>query len=105
MQSISGLHFELAPALVTIIINYLTGTNLMWRLIFLGLSIYLLFTVFKRLSAGSKNDNGNTKKGASVKEPEIENMVQCATCAVHLPRSEAFLVNGDFYCSKSHIPK
>ncbi len=35
----------------------------------------------------------------------IEDMVQCATCAVHLPRSEAFLVGGIFYCSQSHIKK
>ena len=77
----------------------------MWRLIFLGLSIYLLFTAFKRLSSGSNNDDGLIKKDTPTKEPEVENMVQCASCAVHLPRSEAFLVNGDFYCSKAHIPK
>ena len=35
----------------------------------------------------------------------IEDMVQCATCAVHLPRSEAFLVGGIFYCSQSHIKR
>ncbi|MDO9389210.1 MAG: PP0621 family protein [Methylotenera sp.] len=37
-------------------------------------------------------------------DTEAENMVQCATCKVHLPRSEAFLVNSNFYCSKAHIP-
>jgi uncharacterized protein len=77
----------------------------MWRLIFLGLIIYLLFVAFKRSNAGTKNDDKNFKKESPAKEQEIENMVQCASCAVHLPRSEAFLVNGDFYCSKAHLPK
>jgi uncharacterized protein len=77
----------------------------MWRLIFLGLGIYLLLNIFKRSSVASKNDDGAIKKEAPIKEQEVENMVQCASCAVHLPRSEAFLVNGDFYCSKAHIPK
>ncbi|MES1987118.1 MAG: PP0621 family protein [Pseudomonadota bacterium] len=77
----------------------------MWRLIFLGLIIYLLFIAYKRSNTGVKNNDKNIKKDTPAKEPEIENMVQCAACAVHLPRSEAFLVNGDFYCSKAHIPK
>jgi uncharacterized protein len=77
----------------------------MWRLIFFGLIIYLLIVAFKRSSIGTKNDDKNIKKDSPAKEQEIENMVQCASCAVHLPRSEAFLVNGDFYCCKAHIPK
>ena len=77
----------------------------MWRLIFLGLIIYLLVVAFKRINTDIKNEDKNIKKDTPVKEQEIESMVQCASCAVHLPRSEAFLVNGDFYCSKAHIPK
>lgn len=77
----------------------------MWRFIFLALIIYLLVVVFKRSNTGKKNDEKNIKKDDPVKEQEIESMVQCASCAVHLPRSEAFLVNGNFYCSKTHIPK
>ena len=77
----------------------------MWRLIFLGVIIYLLIVAFKRSKAGTNIDDKNIKKDTPAKEQEIENMVQCASCAVHLPRSEAFLVNGDFYCSKAHLPK
>ncbi|MDO9204866.1 PP0621 family protein [Methylotenera sp.] len=77
----------------------------MWRLIFLGLIIYLLIVFFKRSTIGAKNDNKNVKKDVPASEKEIEAMVKCATCEVHLPRSEAYLVNGDFYCSKLHIPK
>ena len=77
----------------------------MWRLIFLGLTIYLLVIAFKRINTGIKHDDKNIRKDTAAKEQEIESMVQCASCLVHLPRSEAFLVNGDFYCSKAHIPK
>jgi len=73
----------------------------MWRLIFLGLIIYLLIVAFKRNNVGTRNSNKNVPP----KEQEIESMVQCTSCAVHLPRSEAFLVKGKFYCSKAHIPK
>ncbi|MDP1767072.1 MAG: PP0621 family protein [Methylotenera sp.] len=77
----------------------------MWRLIFLGIIIYLLIVIFKRNAISAKNEGKNIKKEPAASKKEIETMVKCATCEVHLPRSEAYLVNGEFYCSKLHIPK
>jgi len=34
-----------------------------------------------------------------------ENMVACAHCRVHLPRSEALVQEGKFYCSTAHLPR
>ena len=31
-----------------------------------------------------------------------EDMVQCAQCGVHLPRSESITAQGKFYCSAEH---
>ena len=31
-----------------------------------------------------------------------EDMVQCARCGVHLPRSESITTQGRFYCSQDH---
>jgi uncharacterized protein len=31
-----------------------------------------------------------------------EEMVRCAQCNVHLPKSEAILAGGNFYCSDAH---
>lgn len=31
-----------------------------------------------------------------------EDMVQCARCGVHLPRSESITTQGRFYCSPDH---
>ena len=73
----------------------------MWRLIFLGLIIWLAIYIFKRVM----NQKNSTQDHAPAPgENEAENMVQCKTCNVHLPKSEAFLVDGSFYCCKAHIP-
>lgn len=31
-----------------------------------------------------------------------EEMVRCAQCSVHLPKSEAIMAGGNFYCSDAH---
>lgn len=33
---------------------------------------------------------------------KIEDMVRCAHCGVHLPRSEGVLADGKYYCSAEH---
>lgn len=73
----------------------------MSRLIFLGVIIWLAYVVYKRGFGQSKPPMRN--ENDSAKTRDSEDMVQCAHCAVHLPRSEAFLVNGQLYCSKDHI--
>lgn len=93
---------------------------MMWRLIFLGVVIWLVIYFVKRNFGSSnfpknstdkhaetetKNHTENDIENEGIENDRIENMVQCKKCAVHLPRSEAFLVDGDFYCSKAHIQK
>jgi uncharacterized protein len=82
----------------------------MWRLIFLGLVIWLVVYWVKRHIRSSNKPNATDAQSQSEtasndSSEQVEDMVQCAHCAVHLPRSEAFLVNGKIYCSKNHIPK
>jgi len=74
----------------------------MWKLIFLGLIIWLAVYIIKRAIGPAAKHLEHTNAREGEKEP-IENMVECSTCHVHLPRSEAFLVNGSFYCSQAHI--
>lgn len=73
----------------------------MWKLIFLALTIW--FTVFLVKRIVKSNQNRPSDNTHSQEDNNIENMVQCNTCHVHLPRSEAYLVNGKYYCSKTHI--
>ena len=77
----------------------------MWKLIFLGLLIWLAIYIMKRAikPAAKHEDPTNDPESAKQHQEPVENMVQCTTCHVHLPRSEAFLVNGNFYCSRAHI--
>jgi uncharacterized protein len=75
----------------------------MSRLIFLGVIIWLAYVVYKRGFGQNKPPMRNDSDPA--KTHDAEDMVQCVHCAVHLPRSEAFLVNGHLYCSKDHIQK
>ncbi len=73
----------------------------MTKLILLGLVIWLAFYILKRWL---KQTNARPSNKPESSDSEGEDMVQCATCKVHLPRSEAFLVNSNFYCCKAHIP-
>lgn len=34
--------------------------------------------------------------------PEVEKMVRCAQCGVHLPQSESLAVEGRFFCCAAH---
>ncbi len=36
------------------------------------------------------------------REPEVEDMVRCHVCGVNLPRSEAILSRGRYYCGEEH---
>lgn len=44
-------------------------------------------------------------EGGAEKAPPAaaENMVQCARCGVHLPRSESITTQGRSYCSPEHL--
>jgi formylmethanofuran dehydrogenase subunit E len=72
----------------------------MWKLIFWGIVIWLIIKLTKYALKANQNNSPEVK---SSEEANIENMVECDQCHVHLPRSEAFLVNGKFYCTKAHI--
>jgi uncharacterized protein YpmS len=76
----------------------------MWKLIFLVLIVWLAITIVKRMLANSDTTKPNsTATGNDNSHQHAESMVQCSACQVHLPRSEAFLVEGKFYCSQAHI--
>lgn len=36
------------------------------------------------------------------REAQVEDMVRCHVCGVNLPRSEAILSRGRFYCGEEH---
>ena len=65
-------------------------------LLILGLFVaYWIFKAYKRkISRGPKpQGNGNG---------EAEDMVRCAQCGVHMPRSESLMSGQSFYCTPEH---
>lgn len=54
------------------------------------LVIYLLVRSFRR--------NAISGKGSQ----SVEDMVRCAHCGVHIPKSESILSGDQFYCSIEH---
>ena len=46
-----------------------------------------------------KNSRGD---GAKPTERQAEDMVRCRVCGVNLPRSEAILSKGQYYCCDEH---
>ncbi len=65
----------------------------MSRLLFLLAVIAVVYWLFKTYRKQSPKQDVTTAS---------EDMVRCAQCGVHLPKSEAVLANGNFYCTDAH---
>lgn len=66
------------------------------KLLFL---IVLGFVIYLVIKSYSRSQNARSSSSAP-RGPE--DMVKCAHCGVNLPRSEAILTQGKFYCSREH---
>jgi uncharacterized protein len=51
--------------------------------------------IIKSYARSQNNRSAPTVRGS-------EDMVKCAHCGVNLPRSEAILTKGKFFCSQEH---
>lgn len=75
----------------------------MVKIILLAIAIWLVISVLKSYRKNLEASSGDTPKQADKTTIKSENMVQCAYCGVHLPTSDGFLVDGQYYCSEAHI--
>ncbi len=55
----------------------------------------VLWLMFGRRGRGSSRARTSARRGP-------EDMLTCAHCGVHLPRSEALVAGGHAYCSAAH---
>jgi len=69
----------------------------MAKIILLVLGLLLVYWLLKGYRR--RVDRAGPKAPPAV---DAENMVQCAQCGVHLPRSESITTQGSFYCSAEH---
>jgi len=47
--------------------------------------------------------SGKPAAGSGSSQSVVEDMVRCAHCGVHLPRSESYASNNEFFCSEEHL--
>jgi uncharacterized protein len=67
------------------------------KLLLILAALLLVYVAVKAFQRGSRRSPGPSAGGRSV-----EDMVRCARCGVHLPRSESLLSGGEFFCSEEH---
>lgn len=70
----------------------------MAKILFIVAVTLLLVLWFK--SMGRRKRDGGGKPDAKARG--AEDMVRCQVCGVNLPRSEALMSRGRFYCSEEH---
>lgn len=66
----------------------------MGKILLLAIGVWLLITVIKRY--GQNMQNPSSQPGSP------EDMVQCAYCNVHLPKSDGLLIGNQYYCCEAH---
>lgn len=75
----------------------------MWRIIFLAILVWVVIALVKKVlkhdDAGARLDQSSDQNESTLKD-----IVKCEQCEVHVLKSEAFSINGQFYCSKAHLP-
>ncbi|MBU0594554.1 MAG: PP0621 family protein [Pseudomonadota bacterium] len=69
----------------------------MIKILLLAVGVWLIFTLLKKYGRSLEKD----EEAAAPSQIE-EDMVRCEQCGVHLPRSEAILSGGDFFCCDEH---
>lgn len=70
----------------------------MGKLLLILAALVLVYVVVKAYQGGARRRGGPP----SQRDRAAEDMVRCARCGVHLPRSESLMSGGEFFCSDEH---
>ena len=65
----------------------------MSRLLFLLAVVVLVYLLLKSFRRQTPRQDASAP---------VEDMVRCAQCGVHMPKSESILAGGNYYCSDAH---
>jgi len=74
---------------------------------FLAALVLIVIALVKRVINPTKpHSEAHTEKSDAINQAETasRDIVKCEQCEVHILKSEAFSVNGQYYCSKAHLP-
>lgn len=69
----------------------------MIKILLLAVVVWLVYSLLKKYARSVEKD-----EMATPSSPIEEDMVRCAQCGVHLPKSESILARGEYYCSDEH---
>lgn len=69
----------------------------MSRVLFVLAVVAIVYLLIKSRHAGHSRTAPPRER-----PPAAEDMVRCVQCGVHLPRSEAIMAGGKFYCCEAH---
>jgi len=79
------------------------GKLLIWVIIILA--IMMIARIASARAAHKRHSATQPPPRAPARRPggqPVESMVRCAHCGIHLPRSEAVLLEGKVWCSRDH---
>lgn len=64
------------------------------KILLLGIALWLILTLLKQYR--------RSLDAPKPQPPESQDMVRCAVCGVHLPKSESIQQKGEYYCCTEH---
>lgn len=76
------------------------GKLLIWVIIILA--VMMIARIVSSRAASRRESRGAGTPARRPGEEPVESMVRCAHCGIHLPRSEAVLLDGKTWCSSNH---
>ncbi|MCP5245214.1 MAG: preprotein translocase subunit YajC [Burkholderiales bacterium] len=74
----------------------------MGKLVFFLIIAVLIYWILKSRSSEQAENLEESSKAEDTAQKSLEEMVRCAYCGVHLPRSESITSQGEFFCSNEH---
>ena len=74
----------------------------MGKLAFFLIIAVLVYWLIKTRASEKTKEFENDEHTDSASQKSLEEMVRCAHCGVHLPRSESVTSQGEFFCSNNH---
>lgn len=66
----------------------------MGKILLIAIIVWLILVILKHYRASLQQ---------APTPPKIEDMVQCATCGLHLPKNDSLAKNNRYYCCSAHI--
>jgi hypothetical protein len=72
----------------------------MAKIILIALVVYLFIRIIKNYQRNLQQDT----KNPAAEQDANEDIVQCKTCGLYLPKKESLAWQQQYYCCQTHLP-